>query len=127
MKLFVKCFTSIIVTLWVVFCVSVVTIYAVPANFPVLTPIEDLQREVLVIHITWEGRSTICTGQVMGEIIPALTGEQIYNLIFGRYGSVVKNYYRDVFGVTKLVDVVVPAFVWVPMPGVPTGAIDSNA
>jgi|GEM_PF-4639826 len=83
---------------------------------PIYTPIELMTRKMLIIHITWEDRSTILATN--GTVMTKLTGQQIYDLNFGLKGEVrrsVNGYFQDLLMADEAV--ILPAEVLKPMDG----------
>jgi M6 family metalloprotease-like protein len=83
---------------------------------PVYTPVERMKRKMLMIYATWEDRSTILTAS--GQVMPELTGKQIYDICFGLREEVdrsVNGYYQELLMADEAV--ILPAEVLVPMDG----------
>ena len=82
-----------------------ITLYAgwtanAPSNTaPQIADISALQRNVLMIHVTWSDRRGINT--------PKLNGSRIYDLVFNPSTRSVNDYYKELFGQTE--DVILPA------------------
>ena len=83
---------------------------------PVYASVESLKRDMLMIHVTFEDRSNILTSG--GQVMPKMSGKQIYDLCFGLRGEVdrsVNCYYQDLFMTDEIV--ITPPTVLVPMDG----------
>ena len=80
---------------------------------PVVADVSDLQRKVLIIHVTWSDRSTILDNQ--GRVMPKLNGEQIYDLVFNPAIKSVNDYYKELMGTSS--DIILPAYVSSPLDG----------
>ncbi|MDR2713636.1 MAG: dockerin type I domain-containing protein [Clostridiales bacterium] len=81
---------------------------------PDRTDVSYLKRRVLIIHVTWEDRSTIVDRNRV-DPIPKMTGEQIYDLVFNPAARSVNDYYKKLIGTAD--EVILPAAVKTPMDG----------
>ena len=92
---------------------------AAPGTPPVVTPIELMQRKMLMIHVTWEDRSNLTiNSNGTGPLMPKLTGKQIYDLCFGLRQDVarsVNGYYQEMM--MSDVAAILPAEVLKPLDG----------
>ncbi|MCL1873421.1 MAG: InlB B-repeat-containing protein [Clostridiales bacterium] len=74
---------------------------------PLFNNVANLQRKVLIIHVTWQNRAGINT--------PKLNGSQIHNLVFNPNSNSVNKYYKELLGTTT--DIILPATVSSPLNG----------
>jgi M6 family metalloprotease-like protein len=88
-------------------------------ELPVYTPVELMERKMLMVHVTWEDRSNITYPNASStNIMPKLTGKQIYDLCFGLKGEVarsVNGYFQNLLMADDAV--ILPAEVIIPYEG----------
>ena len=86
---------------------------------PVYTPVELMTRKMLIVHVTWEDRSNLTiNSNGTGDLMPKLTGKQIYDLNFGLRSEVarsVNGYYQELLLSDSAV--ILPAQVIKPLDG----------
>jgi M6 family metalloprotease-like protein len=88
-------------------------------EFPVYTPVELMERKMLMIHVTWSDRSNLTyPNATSSNIMPKLTGKQIYDLNFGLKDEVarsVNGYFQNLLMADG--PVILPAEVLKPLDG----------
>ena len=78
-----------------------------PSGAPVVNSIENLRRNVLIIHVRWGDESNIA--------VAPLTGQQLYDRVFNSNTRSVNSYYKELFASEE--DIILPANVTNPLGG----------
>ena len=99
------------------FIQAMTTAMAAPAGTaPQYAEVDKMKRKMLMIHVTFADRSNILTRE--GEVMPKMSGQQIYDLCFGLREEVdrsVNGYYQDLLMTDEII--ITPAEVLKPMDG----------
>ena len=83
-----------------------------PSGAPAVNSVEQLKRNLLIIHVRWQDESNISQ--------PPLTNQEIHNLVFNPNTRSVNNYYKELFGTQE--NIIIPAET--TQPGIYQGIIE---